>query len=161
MTTFNPYNRVWLIEDISIKEISTKLTPEELEQFLEICKNRDCTSSDLIKKLVLSLIETSDKKQTTDLSQSPAKPEAAKVEQQTSLDESTIIEIIKKIENDEVSEEELQELYVKLGEKLEKNSLTKPEEALFRKVHQNLRDMLLKHVAQTKTLNVEERFQYF
>ncbi|MBI2006909.1 MAG: hypothetical protein HYS75_06625 [Nitrosopumilales archaeon] len=161
MTTFNPYNRVWLIEDISIKEISTKLTPEELEQFLEICKNRDCTSSDLIKKLVLSLIETSDKKQTTDLSQSPAKPEAAKVEQQTSLDESTIIEIIKKIESDEVSEEELQELYVKLGEKLEKNSLTKPEEVLFRKIHQKLRDMLLKHVVQTKTLTVEERFQYF
>ena len=161
MTTFNPYNRVWLIEDMSIKEISTKLTSEELEQFLEICKNRNCTPSDLIKKLVLSLIETSDKKQTTGISQSQAKPEAAKAEQQTSLDESTIIETIKKIENDEVSEEELQELYVKLGEKLEKNSLTKPEEALFRKVHQNLRDMLLKHVAQTKTLTVEERFQYF
>ena len=161
MTTFNPYNRVWLIEDMSIKEISTKLTPEELEQFLEICKNRNCTPSDLIKKLVLSLIETSDKKQTTGQSQRQAKPEATNVEQQTSLDESTIIEIIKKTENDEVSEEELQELYVKLGEKIEKNSLTKPEEALFRKVHQKLRDMLLKHVAQTKTLNVEERFQYF
>ena len=148
---------------MSIKEISTKLTPEELEQFLEICKNRNCTPSDLIKKLVLSLIETSEKKQATKPSQSQAKPkpEAVKAEQQTSLDESTIIEIIKKIENDEVSEEELQELYVKLGEKLEKNSLTKPEEALFRKVHQKLRDMLLKHVAQTKTLNVEERFQYF
>ncbi len=146
---------------MSIKEISTKLTPEELEQFLEICKNRNCTPSDLIKKLVLSLIETSDKKQTTGQSQRQAKPEATNVEQQTSLDESTIIEIIKKTENDEVSEEELQELYVKLGEKLEKNSLTKPEEALFRKVHQNLRDMLLKHVAQTKTLTVEERFQYF
>jgi len=161
LTTFNPYNRVWLIEDMSIKEISTKLTPEELEQFLEICKNRNCTPSDLIKKLVLSLIETSDKKQTTGQSQRQAKPEATNVEQQTSLDESTIIEIIKKTENDEVSEEELQELYVKLGEKLEKNSLTKPEEALFRKVHQKLRDMLLKHVAQTKTLTVEERFQYF
>ena len=161
MTTFNPYNRVWLIEDMSIKEISTKLTSEDLEQFLEICKNRNCTPSDLIKKLVLSLIETSDKKQTAGMSQSQAKPEATKAEQQTSLDESIIIEIIKKIENDEVSEEELQELYVKLGEKLEKNSLTKPEEALFRKVHQNLRDMLLKHVAQTKTLTVEERFQYF
>jgi len=161
LTTFNPYNRVWLIEDMSIKEISTKLTPEELEQFLEICKNRNCTPSDLIKKLVLSLIETSDKKQTTGQSQRQAKPEATNVEQQTSLDESTIIEIIKKTENDEVSEEELQELYVKLGEKIEKNSLTKPEEALFRKVHQKLRDMLLKHVAQTKTLNVEERFQYF
>jgi len=146
---------------MSIKEISTKLTPEELEQFLEICKNRNCTPSDLIKKLVLSLIETSDKKQTTGQSQRQAKPEATNVEQQTSLDESTIIEIIKKTENDEVSEEELQELYVKLGEKIEKNSLTKPEEALFRKVHQKLRDMLLKHVAQTKTLNVEERFQYF
>ncbi|MDP2667296.1 MAG: hypothetical protein Q8O65_01075, partial [Nitrosopumilaceae archaeon] len=69
MTTFNPYNRVWLIEDMSIKEISTKLTPEELEQFLEICKNRNCTPSDLIKKLVLSLIETSDKKQITGQSQ--------------------------------------------------------------------------------------------
>jgi tRNA C32,U32 (ribose-2'-O)-methylase TrmJ len=145
-----------------IKEISTKLTSEELEQFLEICKNRNCTPSDLIKKLVLSLIETSEKKQATEeSSQSQTKPHAAKTEQQTSLDESTTIEIIKKIENDEASEEELQELYVKLGEKLEKNSLTKPEEALFRKVHQKLRDMLLKHVAQTKTLNVEERFQYF
>ncbi|MBI3253168.1 MAG: hypothetical protein HYZ56_00315 [Nitrosopumilales archaeon] len=161
MTTFNPYNRVWLIEDMSIKEISTKLTPEELEQFLEICKNRNCAPSDLIKKLVLSLIETSEKKQDTESPQRQAKPETTNVEQQTSLDESTIIEIIKKIENDEVSEEELQELYVKLGEKLEKNSLTKPEETLFRKVHQKLRDMLLKHVAQTKTLNVEERFQYF
>ncbi|MEK6944661.1 MAG: hypothetical protein AABW55_04405, partial [Thermoproteota archaeon] len=107
------------------------------------------------------LIETSEKKQATEPSQSQATPEASKTEQQTSLDESTTIEIIKKIENDEASEEELQELYVKLGEKLEKNSLTKPEEALFRKVHQKLRDMLLKHVAQTKTLNVEERFQYF
>ena len=144
-----------------IKEISTKLTTDELEQFLEICKNRNCTPSDLIKKLVLSLIETSDKKQITGQSQSQVKPEAAKTEHQTSLDESTIIEIIKKIESNEVSEEELQELYVKLGEKLEKNSLTKPEEALFRKVHQNLRDMLLKHVAQTKTLTVEERFQFF
>lgn len=148
---------------MSIKEISTKLTSEELEQFLEICKSRNCTPSDLIKKLVLSLIETSEKKQATKPSQSQAKLklEAVKAEQQTSLDESTIIEIIKKIESDEVSEEELQKLYVKLGEKLEKNSLTKPEEALFRKVHQKLRDMLLKHVAQTKTLNVEERFQYF
>jgi hypothetical protein len=130
---------------MSIKEISTKLTSDELDRFLEICKNRNCTPSDLIKKLVLSLIETSEKKQAPESSQSQAKLQAAKAEQQTSLDESTTIEIIKKIENDEVSEEELQELYVKLGEKLEKNSLTKPEEALFRKVHQKLRDILLKH----------------
>lgn len=87
---------------MSIKEISTKLTSEDLEQFLEICKNRNCTPSDLIKKLVLSLIETSEKKQATEPSSSQATPEASKTEQQTSLDESTTIEIIKKIENDEV-----------------------------------------------------------
>lgn len=144
-----------------IKEISTKLTSDELDRFLEICKNRNCTPSDLIKKLVLSLIETSEKKQVTEPSQIQAKPKPQAAEMQTSLDESTIIETIKKIENDEVSEEDLQEIYVKLGEKLEKNSLAKPEEALFRKVHQKLRDKLLHHVTQTKTLNVEERFQYF
>jgi len=144
-----------------IKEISTKLTSEELEQFLEICKNRNCTPSDLIKKLVLSLIETSEKKQATEPSQRQATPKASKTEQQTTLDESTTIEIIKKIENDEVNEQDLQEIYVKLGEKLEKNSLAKPEEVLFRKVHQKLRDKLLNRVAETKTLTVEERFQYF
>ena len=145
---------------MSIKEVSVKLTSDELDKFLEICKNRNCTPSDLVRKLVLSLIETSDKKQAS--VKSKAKPEVAKVEPQAqSLDESTIIEIIKKIENDEVNEQYLHELYVKLGEKLEKNSLTKSEETLFRKVHQKLRDMLLKHVAETKTLTVEERFKYF
>lgn len=158
---------------MSIKEVSTKLTSEELDKFLEICKNRNCSPSDLIKKLVLSLIETSQRKQAIEEPvQSQAKTDSesqdiSKTEPQ-SLDESTANEIIKKIENDEVSKEDLQELYVKLGEKLEKTGLAKSEEALFRKVHQSLRDKLLQHVAKNKTVNVEakpanleERFQYF
>jgi len=145
---------------MSIKEISTKLTSDEFDKFLEICKNRNCMPSDLVRKLVLSLIETTEK---TSLSQKKGQArETTKVEPHAQgIDESTIIEIIKKIENDEVNEEDLQEIYVKLGEKLEKNSLAKPEEVLFRKVHQKLRDKLLNRVAETKTLTVEERFQYF
>ncbi|MEX0657457.1 MAG: hypothetical protein WD154_07940 [Nitrosopumilaceae archaeon] len=153
---------------MSIKEVSAKLTSDELDKFLEICKDRDCTPSDLIKKLVLSLIETSGKKQATKVSpQSQAKLQAEEPQAQ-SLDESLAIEIIKKIENDEVNEQDLHELYVKLGEKLEKTGLEKFEEALFRKVHKRLRDKLLQHVAtkkavnvEEKPINVEERFRYF
>ncbi|HXV51121.1 MAG TPA: hypothetical protein VD689_03240 [Nitrosopumilaceae archaeon] len=145
---------------MSTKEISTKLTSDEYDKFLEICENRNCTPSDLARKLVLSLIETSDKKHAP--LRRKVKTETVKVEPHVrGIDESTIIEIIKKIENDEVNEQDLQEIYVKLGEKLEKNSLAKPEEVLFRKVHQKLRDKLLNRVAETKTLTVEERFQYF
>ncbi|MBM3895751.1 MAG: hypothetical protein FJ359_04870 [Thaumarchaeota archaeon] len=157
-TIFNPYNRVWHIEDMPLNEVSTKLTPDELEKFLKICKNRNCTASELLKKLVLSIIETGEKGQTQP--QSHVKPQDTESQTQR-LDEPTVIETIQKIKNDEVNEQMLQELYVKLGEKLEKNSLTRPEETLFRMVHQKLRDKLLHNVAQTKTLTVEERFQYF
>jgi len=158
---------------MSIKEVSTKLTSEELDSFLEICKSRNCTPSDLIRKLVLSLIETSQRKRATEepvQSQTKTDSESQDISktEPTSLDESTSNEIIKKIENDEVKEADLQELYVKLGEKLEKTGLAKSEETLFRKVHQRLRDKLLQHVTKNKTVNVEakpanieERFQYF
>ncbi len=142
---------------MSSKEVSAKLTADEFDRFLKICKTRNCTPSEMIKKLILSVIETSGKKQTTTSSQNEVKAEL----QEQSFDESAIVELIKKIENDKLSEKGLQELYVKLGEKLEKNNLTKPEEMLFRKVHQKLRDRLLQYVAETKTLSVEERFQYF
>lgn len=150
---------------MSFKEISTKLTSEELDKFLEICKNRNCTPSDLIKKLILSLIDTNQSmKEIEDPTQHH---DISKTEPQ-SLDESAAKVLIKKIENDELNEEGLQEIYVKLGEKLEKTGLAKSEEPVFRMVHQKLRNKLLKHVAEKKTMavkekpmNVEERFQYF
>lgn len=151
---------------MSFKEISTKLTSEELDKFLKICKSRNCTPSDLIKKLILSLIDTNQNPQETE---APVQqPGAISKTEPQSLDESAAKVLIKKIENDELNEEGLQEIYVKLGEKLEKTGLAKSEEPVFRMVHQKLRNKLLKHVAEKKTMtvekkpiNVEERFQYF
>lgn len=153
---------------MSFKEISTKLTSEEFDKFLEICKNRNCTTSDLIKKLILSLIDTNQSNQA--ITKPTQQTETiSKIEPQSqSLDESAAKVLIKKIENDELGEDNLQELYVKLGEKLEKIGLAKSEEPVFRMVHQKLRDKLLKRVAEKKPMtakekpmNVEERFQYF
>lgn len=153
---------------MSFKEISTKLTSEEFDKFLEICKNRNCTPSDLIKKLILSLIDTNQSNQA--ITKPTQQTETiSKIEPQSqSLDESAAKVLIKKIENDELGEDNLQELYVKLGEKLEKTGLAKSEEPVFRMVHQKLRDKLLKRVAEKKPMtakekpmNVEERFQYF
>ena len=153
---------------MAFKEISTKLTSEEFDKFLEICKNRNCTPSDLIKKLILSLIDTNQSNQV--ITKPTQQTETiSKIEPQLqSLDESAAKVLIKKIENDELGEDNLQELYVKLGEKLEKTGLAKSEEPVFRMVHQKLRDKLLKRVAEKKPMtakekpmNVEERFQYF
>lgn len=151
---------------MSFKEISTKLTSEELDKFLEICNNRNSTPSDLIKKLILSLIDTSQNSKESEEAL-VQRPDAISKEPQ-SIDESTAKALIKKIENDELNEDNLQELYVKLGEKLGKTGLEKSEEPVFRLVHKKLRNKLLKHVAEKKimavkekSMNVEERFQYF
>lgn len=170
---------------MSIKEVSTKLTTEELVKFLDICKNRSCTPSELIKKLILSLIESDEiqkkpnermQNQHADVSAKKAFLQNYLAEQPVQgLEENTVNEIIQKIDKNELNEQDMFDLYLKLGEKYEKTGLAKPEEALFRKVHQKLSDKIKKQKVATKqpqskgsqrqntqvTMNPDERFQYF
>ena len=170
---------------MSIKEVSTKLTTEELVKFLDVCKNRSCTPSELIKKLILSLIESGETHKKPN--ESPQNQNANAYGQQAflqndpeqptqGLEEKTVNEIIQKIDKNELNEKDMFELYIKMGEKYEKTGLAKSEEALFRKVHQKLSDKIKKQKVATKptekktsndiqnrqvSVSVDERLQYF
>lgn len=144
------------------KVVSTKLSIDEHDKFLQICRIQNCTPSSLIKNLILNLI-TSLEKNESQFSQFV-------------LNEVTISELIKKIDNAEVNIEDLNQLYLKLGEKFEKTGLSKSEELLYRKTHQKLKEKLqYKPIVQSlqqnkprqeekiddKNMSAEERFQYF
>jgi hypothetical protein len=90
--------------------------------------------------------------------------------------ESAINELLKKIDNNEINTDELNQLYLSLGDKFDKSGLSKNEELLYRKTHQKLKEKLqYKPVVQSlpqnkpkeekkaddKNMSAEERFQYF
>jgi len=69
-------------------------------------------------------------------------------------------EIIKRVEEDDITYETLQGIYNKLNEKYEHGGLTKMEEMLFRKVHRHLREKVRER-PEVQRLSLDERFQYF
>ena len=160
------------------KVVSTKLSIDEHAKFLEICSKQNYTPSALIKNLILNLITSLEKNENLSYQKNQI-PFTLKNESQFSqflLNEVTISELIKKIDNAEINIEELNQLYLKLGEKFEKTGLSKSEELLYRKTHQKLKEKLqYKPIVQSlqqskprqeekideKNMSVEERFQYF
>ena len=168
------------------KVVSTKLSIEEHGKFLELCKIQNCTPSTLIKSLILNLIANLENNENSSLQQS-AKTVPLYQKKQTSFiandnqislpaNEIKIKEILQKIDDNEINVEGLNQLYLKLGEKFEKNGLSKSEEDLYRKTHQKLKEKLQynsiaqieiqsKHTEEKKSddrnMSVEERFQYF
>ena len=171
------------------KVVSTKLSIEEHGKFLEICRMQNCTPSTLVKNLILNLIANLEKnenllsqKQSVKTLVNDQKKQLIFTSQnenqisQLTINETTASEIIKKIDNNEVSVEDLNHIYLKLGEKFEKNGLSKPEEILYRKTHQKLKERMqhkpiVQSEPQTKSIeekksdetkmSLEERFQYF
>ena len=160
------------------KVVSTKLSIDEHAKFLEICSKQNYTPSALIKNLILNLITSLEKNESLSYQKNQT-PFTLKNESQFPqflLNEVTISELIKKIDNAEINIEELNQLYLKLGEKFEKTGLSKSEELLYRKTHQKLKEKLqYKPIVQSlqqskprqeekideKNMSVEERFQYF
>ena len=161
------------------KVVSTKLSIDEHAKFLEICSKQNYTPSALIKNLILNLITSLEKNENLSYQKNQI-PFTLKNESQFSqfvLNEVTISELIKKIDNAEINIEELNQLYLKLGEKFEKTGLSKSEELLYRKTHQKLKEKLqYKPIVQSlqqnkprqeekrideKNMSIEERFQYF
>lgn len=159
--------------------VSTKLSIDEHAKFLEICSKQNYTPSALIKNLILNLITSLEKNENLSYQKNQI-PFTLKNESQFSqfvLNEVTISELIKKIDNAEINIEELNQLYLKLGEKFEKTGLSKSEELLYRKTHQKLKEKLqYKPIVQSlqqnkprqeekrideKNMSIEERFQYF
>ena len=159
--------------------VSTKLSIDEHGKFLQICRIQNCTPSSLIKNLILNLITSLEKNESLSYQKNQT-PFTLKNESQFPqflLNEATISELIKKIDNDKVNIEDLNQLYLKLGEKFEKTGLSKSEELLYRKTHQKLKEKLqCKSLVQClqqnkprqeekrideKNMSIEERFQYF
>ncbi|MGQ0375948.1 MAG: hypothetical protein ACT4OW_00375 [Nitrososphaerota archaeon] len=169
------------------KVVSTKLSIEEHGKFLEICRIQNCTPSTLIKNLILNLITSLEKNENLSYQKQSEKTTlndqkkslSLKNESQTPQFENNdlaINELIKKIDNAEVNIEDLNQLYLKLGDKFEKTGLSKSEELLYRKTHQKLKEKLqynpiVQNVQQSKpheekktvdkNMSAEERFQYF
>jgi len=134
------------------KVLSTKLNIEEHGKFLEICKIQNCTPSTLIKNLILNLTAKLENNENLSLQQS-AKTVPLYQKKQTNFitkddqisltfDEIKIKEFLQKIYNNEMSVEELNQLYLKLGEKFGKDGLSKSEEDLYRKTYQKLKEKL-------------------
>ena len=158
--------------------VSTKLSIDEHAKFLEICSKQNYTPSALIKNLILNLITSLEKNENLSYQKNQI-PFTLKNESQFPqfvLNEVTINELLKKIDNDKVNIEDLNQLYLKLGEKFEKTGLSKSEELLYRKTHQKLKEKLqykslVQCLQQNKprqeekideqNMSVEERFQYF
>jgi len=161
------------------KVVSTKLSIEEHGKFLQICKQNDSTPSALIKKLILDHISSKnspkqiDDSKTTESTQVKTEPQLQKPEPQLEIPKTETInelaktaedkiafEIIKRVEEDDITYETLHEIYNKLNEKYEHGGLTTMEEILFRKVHRHLREKV-REQPEVQRMSLDERFQYF
>ncbi len=145
------------------KVVSTKLSIEEYGKFLQMCEQNDCTPSALIKKLILVHISSKNPPKQIDDSKMI---ESVQVKTETvnelakTAEDKIAFEIIKRVEEDDITYETLHEIYNKLNEKYEHGGLTKMEEILFRKVHSHLREKL-REQPEVQRMSLDERFQYF
>jgi len=145
------------------KVVSTKLSIEEHEKFLHICEQNDSTPSALIKKLILDHISSKNPQKQIDDSKTI---ESVQVKTETTNElaktpeDKIAFEIIKRVEDDDITYETLHEIYNKLNEKYEHGGLTKIEEILFRKVHRHLREKV-REQPEVQRMSLDERFQYF
>ncbi len=161
------------------KVVSTKLSIEEHGKFLQICKQDDSTPSALIKKLILDHISSKnppkqiDDSKTIESVQVKTEPQLQKPEPQLEIpktettnelaktaEDKIAFEIIKRVEEDDITYETLHEIYNKLNAKYEHGGLTKMEEILFRKVHRHLREKV-REQPEVQRMSLDERFQYF
>jgi len=148
---------------MSSKVVSTKLSIEEHEKFLQICKQNDSTPSALIKKLILDHISSKNPPKQIDDSKTI---ESVQVKTETfnelakTAEDKIAFEIIKRVEEDDITYETLHEIYNKLNAKFEHGGLTKMEEILFRKVHRHLREKV-REQPEVQRMSLDERFQYF
>jgi len=161
------------------KVVSTKLSIEEHGKLLQICKQNDSTPSALIKKLILDhissknppkqiddskTIESVQVKTELQLQKPDPQLEIPKTETVNELaktaEDKIAFEIIKRVEQDDITYETLHEIYNKLNAKYEHGGLTKMEEILFRKVHRHLREKV-REQPEVQRMSLDERFQYF
>jgi len=161
------------------KVVSTKLSIEEHGKFLQICKQNDSTPSSLIKKLILDHISSKNPpkqindSKTIESVQVKTEPQLQKPEPQLEIpktettselaktaEDKIAFEIIKRVEEDDITYETLHEIYNKLNKKYEHGGLTKMEEILFRKVHRHLREKV-REQPEVQRMSLDERFQYF
>ncbi len=154
------------------KVVSTKLSIEEHGKFLQICKQIDSTPSALIKKLILDHISSknppkqTDDSKTIESAQVIPEPQLQKPKTETfnelakTGEDKIAFEIIKRVEEDDITYETLHEIYNKLNTKYEHGGLTKMEEILFRKVHRHLREKV-REEPEVQRMSLDERFQYF
>jgi len=145
------------------KVVSTKLSIEEYGKLLQICEQNDSTQSALIKKLILDHISSKNpQKQIND--SKTIEPVQVKTETTNELaktaEDKIAFEIIKRVEEDDITYQTLHEIYNKLNEKYEHGGLTKMEEILFRKVHRHLREKV-REQPEVQRMSLDERFQYF
>jgi len=168
------------------KVVSTKLSIEEHGKFLQICKQDDSTPSALIKKLILNHISSKNSpkqiadSKTIESTQVKTEPQLQKPEPQLEIqkpqleipttetinelaktaEDKIAFEIIKRVEEDDITYETLHEIYNKLNTKYEHGGLTTMEEILFRKVHRHLREKV-REQPEVQRMSLDERFQYF
>ena len=147
-----------LIKKLILNHISSKNSPKQIADSKTMESTQVKTEPQLQKpepQLEIQKLQLQKPEPQLEIPKTEAINELAKT-----AEDKIAFEIIKRVEEDDITYETLHEIYNKLNEKYEHGGLTKIEEILFRKVHRHLREKV-REQPEVQRMSLDERFQYF